>query len=588
MLLEPNITSEGIFRVPPHAKLRDVLKEAYDRGQKYIVWKDNGVTLPVPPYRNAEHQDEILAEVDPKDAYSVFMAAALIKAWYASLREPVFPTTSYADLRRLYGDAQDVPDLHRLTDLFSPDSEWSLLPFKSRDIIVRHLLPLLDAIAARQESNKMTAENLAVCFAPALLCGPDQIEDAKMSSIIRRVFTHAVDLWSHGLREACGQSPDVFYEELVLPKDEADWDDPVEEKRKSGDDSASLDEQVSGITLEDNEKTFEGAAQPYPYPEVSHDEMPPPLPPRSRVPSAQSSTDSAKRKPAPPLQVPPPRYSTVISDAPGDVAESPVTYSATTDGFAPRRNEDQGQSQPPRWDQVSSEKSGTRGSTSVSSFAEKINLPKRKILTAAQVDNAERSGPVPASKPSWMSYGETTSQSRSAEMPISPIITVNDASIPRRAPPPVPPLFTQSERSSPVTPASPPLGSDAKPASVFEFRRPSIPASANRAPTTITGLARPVYPNTPSPPIHPVTNRPTSKSNSLPIPSPKPRSVSPGLLQRMPSFEARAPPVVERKMLAPNKLNLRKQSVEDLRKLYEERAGTANALVEAGRWNKLS
>jgi Rho GTPase-activating protein 1 len=120
VLLEENITSEGLFRVPPHAKLREVLKEAYDRGQKYIVWKDNGVTLPVPPYPNAELQDEILAEVDAKDAYSVFMAAALIKAWYASLRQPIFPTNCYGDLKRLYGDAQDVPDLHRLTDLVSP------------------------------------------------------------------------------------------------------------------------------------------------------------------------------------------------------------------------------------------------------------------------------------------------------------------------------------------------------------------------------------------------------------------------------------------------------------------------------------
>jgi Rho GTPase-activating protein 1 len=580
--------------VPPHAKLRDVLKEAYDRGQKYIVWKDNGVTLPVPPYPNAEHQDEILAEIDPKDGYSVFMAAALIKAWYASLREPIFPTSAYADMRRLYGDSQDVPDLHRLTDLFSPDSEWSLLPGLSRDIIVRHLLPLLDAIAARQASNKMTAENLAVCFAPALLCGPDQIEDAKMSSVIRRIFTHAVALWPNGLREACGQKPGVFFEELVLPKDQADWDDPVEEKRRSGDDSASLEEQVSGITLEDNEKSFEGVARP--YPDATHDELPPPLPPRSRVPSTKSSTDSAKRKPAPPLQVPPPRYSTVISDAPGDVAESPVTYSATTDGFAPRRSDDQAPPQPPRWDQVSSEKSGRRDSTSVPSFAGKINLPKRKTLTAAQVDHVEKAGqaPKPASKPSWMNNGESASRSQTAtvampERPILPTLTIDDATTqaptPKRAPPPVPPPFTPGERSSPVTPASSPPRSDAKPASVFEFRRPSIPASANRIPT-ITGLARPVHPN--SPPVHPVTNRPTSQSNSLPIPSPKPRSVSPGLLHRMPSFEARAPPVVERKMLTPNKLNLRKQSVEDLRKLYEERAGTASVLVEAGRWNKTS
>jgi Rho GTPase-activating protein 1 len=613
VLLEENLTSEGLFRVPPHSKLRDVLKEAYDRGQKYIIWKDNGVTLPVPPYSGAEHQDEILAEVDPKDAYSVFMAAALIKAWYASLRQPIFPTTSYGDLKRLYGDAQDVPDLDRLRDLFSPNSEWSLLPGISREIVVRHLLPLLDAVAARQEQNKMTAENLAVCFAPALLCGPDQIEDAKMSSIIRRIFTHAIDMWSNGLRDACEQSADTFYEELRLPKDESDWDDPVEQKQTSGEGKLSLEEQTSGITLEDNEKSFE--AYPQPYPEVSHDEMPPPLPPRSRVPSSKSSTDSTKRKPTPSLQVAPPRYSTVISDAPEDVAESPVTYALTTDGFAPQRSdEERAPPLPPRWEQVSDDKSGTRISTSihastsalpniqtesslVSGYPAKPNIPKRKTLTAAQVDNIEKSVtalvPNPALETAQKmhdSIARSVYQSQGGMalpgLAKLPALSTDGQSAHSAAPERTPreiPSFTQSEQASPVTTTSP-LDVSSKPSSAVEFRRPSVPASANRKPT-ITGLARPVYPSTP---MNPVIGRPPSKSTSLPVPGPKPRAISPGLLQRMPSFEARQQPnefSIERKMLTPKKLNLKKQSVEDLRRLYEERVGTASMLVG---WNKNS
>ncbi|KAF2004916.1 Rho GTPase activation protein [Amniculicola lignicola CBS 123094] len=231
VLLEQNIVAEGPFRVPPHAKLKEVLKEAYDRGQKYIVWKDNGVTLPIPEYAGAEQQDEIIAEVDPKDAYSVYMAAGLIKSWYADLRKPLFPHAIYRDLKRLYGDPDEPPNLERLTDLFSPVSEWSSLPASSRELITRHLLPLLDAVAARQDQNKMTAENLAVCFAPALLRGPDQLEDAKTSSIIRRIFTEAIPLWSNGLREACGIDARAFEEDLRLPKDENDWEDPVEGQR---------------------------------------------------------------------------------------------------------------------------------------------------------------------------------------------------------------------------------------------------------------------------------------------------------------------------------------------------------------------
>ena len=606
MLMNENIVSEGLFRVPPHSKLRDVLKEAYDRGQKYIVWKDNGATLPIPPYSNAELQDEIIAEVDPKDAYSVFMAAALIKAWYASLRQPIFPTSAYPDMRRLYGDPHDISDLDRLRDLFSPTSEWSLLPGISRDIIVRHLLPLLYAVSSRHDLNKMTAENLAVCFAPALLCGPDQIEDAKMSSIIRRIITHAVEMWPHGLREACAQAPEAFEEELKLPKNDADWDDPIEEERTSGD-RASLDEQISGITLEDNEEGHESYTKP--YPELSHEDMPPPLPPRSRVSSSHSG-DSTKRKPAPPLQVPP-RYSTIISDQPDAVAESPATYAAITDGFAPPREDDsRSPPLPPRWTSVSDEKSGTRNPTStiapgsvvpnalpdispISSFAAKPNIPKRKTLTQQQVYNAERSGvaPIPA-QPAWKTYGSETrnvSQPQSA-MPLPGLTELpqlrtghdmENIPVPTRAPPPVP--GTQRGMTSTVTIS--PATDDAHPASAIEFRRPSIPVLANRTP--IISLARPVYPATMTP-FHPVTDRSILKSTSLPASIPKPRTVSAGLLHRMPSLETQKQDEtsVRNKMLAPKKLNLRKQSVEDLRKLYEERAGTASALIEAGRRNK--
>ncbi|KAK1908321.1 hypothetical protein P3342_009168 [Pyrenophora teres f. teres] len=509
--MEQNITSEGLFRVPPHSRLRDSLKEAYDRGQKYIIWKDNEVTLPVPPYAHAEHQDEIIAEVFPTDAYSVYMAAAMIKAWYASLRQPIFPTESYRDLRRLYGDSQEVLELEKLTDLFSPTSEWSLLPGQSREILCRHLLPLMSAISARREQNKMNAENLAVCFAPGLLCGPDQLEDAKMSSIIRRIFTQAVKMWSEGLREACGQTEDAFYEGLKLPYNEHDWEDPPDATRDSMDSDESLEDQISGITLLDNEKlpTFREPRR------EQRDELPPPLPPRSRAPSTKSSTDSIQRKPAPPLAVPP-RYSAVISDAPEDVAESPITYAATTDGFSPRRNDENSMGKapvvPPRWNGPSDEKKSAHG---------------------------------------W--YGTS---------------------------------WAHSAVSAPAT----------EPA----FRRPSIPFSATTPPSrspSINSLARPVYPKAPQVPIikHPAP--PTATTLPVPTAAPRPRMPSPGLMQRMPSFEQfgakdqsnktadgdQESGVDTGKTLKPKKMNLKKQSVEDLRRLYEERAGTASVLVQAGK-----
>ncbi|KAH6639494.1 divergent CRAL/TRIO domain-containing protein [Boeremia exigua] len=594
ILMEENITSEGLFRIPAHSKLREVLKEAYDRGQKFIMWKDNGVSLPVPTYPEAEHQDEILAEIDARDAYSVFMAAAMIKAWYASLRQPVFPSESYRDLKRLFGNSQQIPDLDQLRDLFSPASEWSFLPAISREIVVRHLLPLLHEVASRQEQNKMTAENLAVCFAPALLCGPDQIEDAKMSSIIRRIFTHAVDMWGHGLREACGQEAATFKAQLELPSNMSEWDDPVEVSK--GDDRDSIDEQMSGITLQDNEKAPEVYTD---YTEAtSSATRPPPLPPRSRIPSAKSSGDSVQRKPAPPLAVPP-RYSTVISDAPEDVAESPITYAATTDGFSPRRNEfDQGQ----RATFPDEKKSGTAAKPPIpapSSFekdakpatpaapasapAPQIILPKRKALTAAQVDNVEKSTDKQNDARRISEYGLDRFFPQGQALPgLTDLPGIDTSSDKRKWMSPT--WHTRSETTSPSTSLSP-TQLDHKPASATDTRRPSVPF-ANRAPQ-ITGLARPVYPTpTTNTNVHPVTGRPSSKSTSLPVHASKPRTVSPGLLKRMPSLEQTNRPEPER--LGPRKLNLKKASVEDLRKLFEDRAGTANVLVEVGRQRSLS
>ncbi|KAF2997299.1 hypothetical protein E8E13_001120 [Curvularia kusanoi] len=585
LLLDENITSEGLFRIPAHSKLRDVLKEAYDRGQKYIIWKDNGVVLPAPPYPEAEHQDEIIAEIDPRDAYSVFMAAALIKAWYASLRQPIFPADSYRDLKRLFGDPQQIPTLEQLRDLFSPASQWSFLPAISREVVVRHLLPLLHEVALRQDQNKMTAENLAVCFAPALLCGPDQIEDAKMSSVIRRIFTHAVYMWDHGLREACDQEANAFRNQLALPTDMSEWEDPVEVKRVNSRDS--VDEQMSGIILQDNEKAPEAYAD---YPEAtSSATKPPPLPPRSRIPSAKSSGDSIQRKPAPPLAVPP-RYSTVISDASEDTAESPITYAATTDGFSPHRQE---------FDQVhramypAEKKSGTTAhvpilaskdvaptpsAALIPTHTPQIILPKRKALTPAQVDNVEKSTDKQKEARQVSEYGLDRFVPRAQALPgLADLPGLDTTSDKRKWMGPM--SHTQSEAISPNMTLSP-AQLDPKPASATEFRRPSVPF-ATRTPQ-ITGLARPVYPApTTNTYMNPTTGRPPSKSTSLPVPATKPRTISPGLLKRMPSLEQTNRPETER--LAPKKLNLKKTSVEDLRRLYEERAGTANVLVEVSR-----
>jgi Rho GTPase-activating protein 1 len=569
ILMEKNIVTEGLFRVPPHSKLKEILKEAYDRGQKFIVWKDNQATLPVPRYAHAEGVETALAEVDQRDAYGATLAAGLIKSWYADLRQPLFPQSAYRDLKAFFGNPQDLPSLERLTELISPKSEWSPLPSISREIMTRHLLPLLDAIAARQEQNKMSSENLAVCFAPALLCGPDQFEDAKISSIVRRILTVAIDLWSDKLRNACGVDPSAFERCLRLPKDPNDWDDPLEDRTYSQIADEVDEKHFTGIILQDNEVA---------------PELPPPLPPRSikaqpQLPSSNSSDDSAtKRKPAPPLSIPP-RYSTIVMDSPNDVEESPVNYAAVTDGFAPPR--------PSEWETSDEKTSGTNSAGDPPT--PKIILPKRKALTAEQIGNAESAAA--------QSQPRTFPESRMvlpgmANMSIADSVKRKPVYTPKGVPeevdenagkPDVAISPSQSVTSAKAVPPSWVRRDSVEPQSAAnEFRRPSWPASSNRSPT-INSLARPVYPTTTSP----KTAQPPTKSPVLSFPTvPRARAPSPRLLQRMPSFE---PPSFQQtssnglaSRVPPQKLNLKKASVDDLRRLYEERAGTAKSLVEAG------
>lgn len=502
--------------------------------------------LPTPPYARSDGIDDAITEIDQRDAYGVIMAAGLIKSWYADLRQPIFPQSTYKDLKRMFGDPDDLPSLERLTELFSPTSEWSILPTISREIVTRHLLPLLAAIAARQDANKMNAENLAVCFAPALLCGPDQMEDAKVSSIIRRIIMVAVEYWPSELGKNCIIDPAAFSKDLALPKDPNDWEDPLEKKVYAQALEEVDEKHETGIILQDNEA-------------ASSSDQPPPLPPRwsekQPLSPEMSSDDSAtKRKPAPPLMVPP-RYSTIVPDGPSDVAESPVSYSAVVDGFAPPRSsavaDGFAHPRPSEWESVDEKKSGTNSAGEPPTPT--IELPKRKALTREQIGNAETAATQIQTRS--FSDGRMAMPGMTGTSPIEPV---------RRKPV----QFSrdtgekisdkESETASPTSTNSPTTGKEDSSApswarrgsvdplaTVSEFRRPSLPASANRNPT-INSLARPVYPSSSSSMNRPPGAQAPAKSTSLPVPGPKPgskpRTPSAGLLRRMPSFEPSQPP----------------------------------------------
>ncbi|KAE9987275.1 hypothetical protein EG328_003409 [Venturia inaequalis] len=331
ILLDENIITEGMFRIPPHVKLKEILREAYDRGQKFIVWKEQGVALPMPNYEHMHNITSIIGEIDQHEAYGVHLAAGLMKLWYAELREPLFPSNCYRDLRKIFGNVEEPPSLQSLTELFSTHSEWSILPMMSREICTRHLIPVLAAVSTRSDANKMTAENLAVCFAPTLVCGPDQLEDAKISSIIRRILTAACEMWSQGLRGACGVDERAFALDLQPPSRMDDYEDPLlheipeinQHVRHASNESPvspagfQEEQKVGFINMRDNDS-------------LSEKEAPPPLPPRqpSVQHDQQSGTIPATRTPLESYMTPPATRRIIVNHNQESGAISEATRSA--------------------------------------------------------------------------------------------------------------------------------------------------------------------------------------------------------------------------------------------------------------------
>ncbi|KAL8824058.1 MAG: hypothetical protein Q9170_008265 [Blastenia crenularia] len=341
--MEECVKTEGVFRVNAKAVMVEALKELYQMGQEFLVWKERDTVLCFPFWREGVG-DAGVEELEEKDGFDVHAAAGLIKMWYAELREPIFPQSCYQALEKFYGNGEERLEPEQLVEMLRPDAEWTILNSTARRILRMHLLPLLSRVTDFEDWNRMTASSLAVCFAPALLRGPDIEEDMKMMSIVKRLLEAMVANWEDHIASAFEVSYGEFEDELRMPEAVTDREDPLEE----GDEATSPREtQISGITLIDNDASASDTQQ-----EDDHDDDndPPPLPPRPRTfsltdrhrsplpprnrsstvadirtSSPQSSPTSGsegpfKRKPAPTVQ-PLPRYSMVV----GSSSRSPAT-----------------------------------------------------------------------------------------------------------------------------------------------------------------------------------------------------------------------------------------------------------------------
>lgn len=318
VVIEPVIKTEGIFRISPRVMIVNILAEAYDRGQKFIVWREGN------SYLSHSHKREGIGEVwvdevDQTEGYDVHTAAGIIKQWYKELREPIFPQMCYAALERFYGTEGPLK-AQQLIDILSDNDNWSPISKTAKKILTIHLLPLLSRVLDFQEWNQMTAYNLAVCFSPCLLRGPDPLEDVKIAKIICRILTAMIQHWKDDLAPLFDMSLMKFEDSLRLPEAVEDREDPMQETAER---HTSIEDQTSGITLVDNEDSDE---------EV---EPRPPLPPRPTVSPADTaspgSTAPVRRKPAPPTHRLP-TYSVAATVRQVNLANTPFYNTVASEG----------------------------------------------------------------------------------------------------------------------------------------------------------------------------------------------------------------------------------------------------------------
>lgn len=527
LCLGDNLKQEGIFRVPTHSVLLTVLRESYDRGQNFIVWKEGDVS-----YVQPRMDKTALAQVHQADAYGVHAAASLIKVWYRELQTPIFPESCYDRLRKSFGTQEDI-SIDDLVTLISPQSSSSVLSETSRIILTWHLLPLLSKISSFEASNKMTMENLAICFAMALVRGTDQLQDAKMTSVIRRIVHRAIETWPNGLERACGATSEDFEAAIQPPPKAYHYEDPLHEAhRPSIDNEMPLD--LHRIVLEDRDD----------------DTTRPLLPPRSSsLPRKRTPPLPPRRKPAPQIATLP-QYTALVDVESSPTTVSPASYEVPANAFTPDHS----------FAATTGVDDKERPHDVSNSFVP-VKSEKYGALQTERIIIEGNKSEEPTRSASDSTYGSARSRAGSDAVKRKPVST---ASVPTLAD-----IQAKSAQLRSVSGESTTSNDDAV------FVKPTWAASSRNVSASSTGST-----GRPSPPLLvPKNSELVHEANGAPRYVPKPRAPSPGLLQRIASIEKELNDASS--TLLPHATNQRKQSVDDIKRLYAERAGTVATLGNA-------
>lgn len=166
-LQQRHMDVEGIFRKSPSAVLLQAAKQAYDRG----------------------------APVSLKQYDDPNIAASLIKLFFRSLPDPIFPAAMYPVIRACPrggdgGNGSDDNANNADAAAAAPSLSYirsTLLPAidpPSKLIVLAYVLELLHKISRRSALNKMDATNLATVMCPNFVSSHDPMRDMAICAVV--------------------------------------------------------------------------------------------------------------------------------------------------------------------------------------------------------------------------------------------------------------------------------------------------------------------------------------------------------------------------------------------------------------------
>ncbi|XP_033251517.1 rho GTPase-activating protein 19-like [Drosophila miranda] len=179
-MLEKNLSQEGLFR------------------KTGAVSRQNELRMHI------QHDQPLDLELT---GFSAHDCATVFKSFLAELPEPLLTDAHYpahlqiAPLSQALMGGQVAATAERQQHLLnSVQLLLLLLPEEHRELL-QHIIKMLHSVAAREESNKMSAENLAILFTPHLICPRQMPPKAlhytakKMSSIVSYMIQQGLEIF---------------------------------------------------------------------------------------------------------------------------------------------------------------------------------------------------------------------------------------------------------------------------------------------------------------------------------------------------------------------------------------------------------